>query len=488
MFMNSTSRFVLEIFMAAGLPPALLGQTNVAPSPATPADPGLLNGWLRQQSDSFQPWDLGGQFRLRFEDKQFFATPGEPGAVDFASMGNPENSYWLVRQKLHLGYTPCPWVTAFVEGRHSSSTGDDREPNPDSDGPIDLHQAFVSLGNAREFPLVAKVGRQEMVYGDERLIGNSDWSNIPRVFDVAKLRYDVPEFWVDVFSGRVILPDDNNFNVPNDYDWFSGVYASTRTLIPNQESQVYVLSRNTGVDSPFANAGAAPQAGGPSGRDIYTLGVRVKSLPGAYGGWDYGAELAGQLGSINIGGLRLDQRAFASHVEGGYTWKSVYATPRLGLEYNYASGDSDPTDGTNEAFDNLFPTNHKFYGLMDFFSWQNIHDARLSASVQPIKKLAVNLDYHAFWLADTSDSFYMVTGARRGPNGPTAAGYGRNPGYDSYVGSEIDLVATYTIRPQAALQFGYGHFFIGDYVHQSLDKAGGSEDANWIYGQLVFGF
>ena len=37
------------------------------------------------------------------------------------------------------------------------------------------------------------------------------------------------------------------------------------------------------------------------------------------------------------------------------------------------------------------------------------------------------------------------------------------------------------------LEAGYGHFFRGDYVKQSL-SAIGSQDANWFYIQAVFNF
>src|SRR6185437_563629 len=268
--------------------------------------------------------------------------------------------------------------------------------------------------NAAQFPLTAKVGRQELVYGDERLVGTSDWLNVPRVFDAAKLRYETTDFWVDAFVSRPVLIDENNFNTSNDYEYFSGIYASTKTLIPRQETQLYFLARNTGPGSPAANAGATPQAGGATPRDIYTIGLRVKSLPGQFGAWDYEAELAGQFGRYKetVAGPSLDQEAFAAHIAGGYTWKNAFGAPRLGLEYNFASGDSDPADGKHETFDNLFPTNHKSYGYMDFVSLQNIHNLRLSGSLKPIKQLTVTLDGHAFWLADTHDSFYTVAGVR----------------------------------------------------------------------------
>ena len=77
--------------------------------------------------------------------------------------------------------------------------------------------------------------------------------------------------------------------------------------------------------------------------------------------------------------------------------------PRLWAEYNFATGDRDPSDNHLETFQNLFPTNHRFYGYMDLFSWQNLHNPMLSLRVAPLKSVTVQLDHHAFWLASTDD-------------------------------------------------------------------------------------
>jgi len=213
---------------------------------------GLLNDWLRSQSDGFDPWDLGGQSRVRYEHREYFSSNVKANEVDFRRVGgDPDNSFLLYRQFLHLGYTPVSWLNFYVEGRESSSTGDDRDPNPDSDF-IDLYQAYARIGDPKAFPFSVQVGRQELLYGDERLVGSSDWTNVKRSFDAAKLRYERSEVWVDAFVSRLVMPYDNHFNVSNDYDWFSGIYASTTALAPKQETQLYLLSRNVGLKSPAA--------------------------------------------------------------------------------------------------------------------------------------------------------------------------------------------------------------------------------------------
>lgn len=465
--------------------------------PAKPARPstGLFNDWLRQDNPSAAAWDIGVQARLRYEIRDNFGILGSPGSADFRAEGaDVDNAYLLHRIKPRLGYTH-EWFSALVEGRSSGSTGDDRNPNPESDGPIDLHQAYVSLGNHKEFPLSLKIGRQELNYGDERLIGAFNWNNIGRVFDAAKVRWQNKYFGADFFSGRVIIPDDNNFNMPNDYDWFSGVYLNTK-LVPKQTTEAYFLSRNVSKESPTINgANQSPLLNGPSPRDIYTLGLRVKSNPADWNGWDYAAELMGQFGHFNdpllaAGNRSLEHLAYAIFIGGGYTFAELPGTPRFGIEYNLGSGDSDPQDDKHETFENLFPTNHKFYGFMDFFSLQNIHNVRVSSSLKPLPRLTLLAEYHAFWLYDTGDNFYQVNGARRGGITPTNGdGYGINPDYSSYVGSEIDLVATYAVSPHAVVEAGFGHFFAGRYIEQSLSAGThGADDANFFYLQANFNF
>jgi len=146
--------------------PASNGGTSAA-APAPAANTSLVNSWLREQSDVFKGWDLGGQFRARYEHAEYLDAPGAPGidtkhgSVDFRAVGgDPDNSHLLLREFVHLGYTPVSWANLYVEGRDSSSTGDDRNPNPDSDQ-MDLHQAYLRLGNPDLFPLIAKIGRQE---------------------------------------------------------------------------------------------------------------------------------------------------------------------------------------------------------------------------------------------------------------------------------------------------------------------------------------
>lgn len=476
------------------------------PAPLQPF-PGFINEALRKQDPYYSVWDIGGVFRGRYELKE--GGLGVPPANDFrATTGTGSrnnNDYFSTKVLARVGYTD-KWWSAYVEGRSSetwkdsrSNTGAGAVPGPggrggpEQDGIVDLHQAYVTVGNHKEFPVSVKVGRQELSYGDERLVGAFAWNNIGRVFDAAKVRWQHEWFAAEAFGSKLVLPNDNNPNVWNDYASFCGLHLTTKKL-PKNTTELYFFARNEDIGTATADTGAVLpfQLAAPAARDIYTVGGRLKSNPGDFGAFDYTVEGAYQFGNWRqaAGGPELSHSAYAFMANLGYTFGDSAMTPRLALEYCYGSGDDDPTDGTHGTFDNLFPTNHKFYGYMDFFSWQNIHDVRLAYTMKPHPRLSVAIEAHSFWVADTGDNLYNAGGVARGGAVATPGnGYGINSGYDSHVGYELDVVAGYTLTKFASLEGGYGHFFTGDYVDQTWSAAGfGSTDADWFYLQTVIRF
>jgi hypothetical protein len=498
--------------LAAGT--ATVSPAQYSPPPSPQPFAGFFNEALRQHDPYLSAWDFGGNERIRFEDHQGYGIAGLGGAPskpnnDFRANGaNTDNSYWLSKLRLHVGYTD-KWWSAYLEGRSSLESGDQRYAYPNvpavagtvrkqGDGPeadgLDLQQAFVTLGNHKEFPLSVKVGRQELSYGDERLIGAFGWNSIGRTFDAVKLRWQTEWFAADVFASHPVVPQDGKFNVDNDHDYFSGVYATT-TKIPKHIVDAYFLARNSGRLA--ASDVASPQFPQPSARDIYTIGGRIKSQAGQFHGLDYLIDGAYQFGDyadprLTPGGVapRLNQQAFMAILQLGYTFEDVWAKPRLGAEFDYGSGDSNPTNHTHGTFENLFPTNHKFYGSMDLVSLQNIQDAGLNLTLKPIPRLSLAMMGNALWLADTHDSFYTVAGTPRGGLMPTSgAGYGINPGYSSFLGTEITVIAGLAVSRSLQLEAGYGHFFAGKYIEQTWASSGfGSRDADFGYAQLTFSF
>jgi hypothetical protein len=224
----------------------------------------------------------------------------------------------------------------------------------------------------------------------------------------------------------------------------------------------------------------------------------VKSKPAAYDAWDYGAELMYQFGNRTavfpattaaaaLAAPRLDHHAYAVVLQGGYTWTQSALQPRLALIYSHGSGDKDSTDKSSGTFQNLFPTNHLFYGYMDLSSLQNLHDFRVAYTLKPSPTTSIALEGHSHYLDRTSDFWYNVAGVPRNFAGAavgSGGGYRINPSYSKHVGEEIDVVGGWTFIPSTQLEVGACHYFRGAYIKQSLASVG-SKDANYVYVQLT---
>ena len=121
-----------------------------------------------------------------------------------------------------------------------------------------------------------------------------------------------------------------------DYDTLYGLYGSSKTLIPWQETQLYFLLRDASAKAPNSTAAGVP--GSPTtARDIYTLGTRWCSLPGTLAGWDYSLEAALQFGRIVQSNVWRDQQASAVFASGGYTFTDIWGNPRLGAGYDFGN-------------------------------------------------------------------------------------------------------------------------------------------------------
>lgn len=416
---------------------------------------------------------------------------------DFDDRINDDNDdAWLLsRFRLGLAIRPAPWLKFYAQGQDTREWNSDRPNIPGVRGTeggdeLDLRQGYVELGNLKDFPLALTVGRQVLSYGDRRLIADSNWANFGRTFDAAKLRWQPEERWtLDAFVGRVVQIKEHVFNDIDSADNLFGLYLTTEAL-PFQTTDFYVLYRDKADNQPDldpVNRSDPRGAGGGPAQRTTTIGTRWKSTPGALGNWDYTAEFAYQLGDVWTGDrttARQDHHAFATHTNVGYTFANTPLKPRVALEYNYATGDRNPTDGTSQSFQNLYASNHEKYGFMDEFAWRNLHDVRLSLSAKPTKSVEVTLDYHAFWLADTSDYWYRANGISilrvKTPAGRDV----RTVGAGNFAGQEIDFTATWKATKQLTFLVGYSHFFAGDYLRDT----GPHDGADFAYVQATLSF
>ena len=245
---------------------------------------------------------------------------------------------------------------------------------------------------------------------------------------------------------------DGQFDKSGNGNRLFGAYGSTAAIVPRSTIEPYVFWKR--------DSNLRTELNTTDNLNLATIGVRwAGKLPRRI---DYGTEMAVQTGSLGADNVQ----AWAGH------WQLRAGAPTrvpLGLtgEYNYASGDADPTDGTRGTFDQLYPTGHDKYGLADQVGWRNIHHLRTGVDVTPIKALLLTASYHSWWLAERNDALYNAGGAviARAVGGAI----------NRHVGQEIDVQASRPITPQLQLSGGYAYIFPGAFL-----QAGHTRRELWL--------
>jgi hypothetical protein len=312
---------------------------------------------------------------------------------------------------------------------------------------FDLRQAFVDVGGAKARAAL-RAGRQEIAFGDQRLVGHAGWLNAARTFDAARVTIRAAPAQIDVFAASVVRTLAGGFDKSGNGNRFAGAYVSSGRIVPLGTAEPYVFYRRDGNQR--------AETGVVGALEQVTAGTRlVGRLPA---GLDYNVEMDLQRGSLGPDSLR----AWAGHWQLRQSLAAPW-TPHLTAEYNFASGDADPADGVRGTFDQLYPTAHDKYGLADQVGWRNIHDLRVGFDVTPLKATPVTFNYHSYWLAEKRDALYAASGA---PLARVIAGAA-----SARVGHEIDVQFSRPLFPQLAVTAGYAHLFPGPFLKQATPGA-----------------
>ena len=400
---------------------------------------------------------LGGQLQTRLEHWEDFA---------FGSPPNDDETFLLGRLLLHSDIHFGENVRFFVEGKTALSTDRDlpggrRTLDVDS---LALEQVFldITIPFDDDASLTLRPGRQQFLFGKQRLVSPLPWANTQRRWDGASAILNTRGWTIQGFWSQFSPVQKYDFNDPDSQTQFYGMYATTKfENLNNLGLDLYVFGLDRDDIVSF---------NGTTGREErYTIGGRVFGNI-ADTGFDFDLEAAYQFGSVGAG----DVRAFMVGSEVGYRFADTAWSPRFSIGFDYASGDNAP-GGDVETFNQLFPLGHAYLGYMDFIGRQNIIDLNAGVSFKPMKKMTVAVKGHLFWRADDNDALYNAGG------GVIRAGAF---GSSSEVGQEIDLTFNYQFNRHIKGLLGYSHFFPGDF----LDESGSADDMDFVYLQLQYTF
>lgn len=262
---------------------------------------------------------------------------------------------------------------ARVWGEETDTLGDKM-----ADG-LDIHEAWAELPLAHGLRL--KLGRQEIIHDDHRLIGNVAWTQRARSFDGARLMgkagaHSYDAFW-SMVSERDVGDPDGSVPAGRGGDvQLAGLHGELIFGIFKVAPAYYLRLNDAAREK------------------RHTVGLRLDVKRGALlAGGAFYAQL-GKLGDDDISAM-----LGAGNL--GYELPLPIKTT-LTLFGELLSGDGKPTG----VFDTLYATNHKFYGEMDLFLAIPAHtknlgllDVGAKLQLTPRKGWDVLLTGHLFRLA-----------------------------------------------------------------------------------------
>lgn len=369
-----------------------------------------------------------GQVRPRYE----FRDPAASGMDDaFTSM----------RVRLGLFATLDEQVSIFVQfqdvrllGEETNTLGDFRADN------FDLHQGYIELIGKNAPWFRTRVGRQEVSYGGERLVGAVGWAQQGRSLD--GVRFDVTKDWGTLSVIGFKLAEETAGTIDEDSDLLAA-YATMADVGPGALDLYYIFDR-TELDGPDIEES--------------TLGAR----------YAWGGEITGRVeGSFQVGS-RADEDLSAFMFGARVGRRFAEGKAGFTLWYDYLSGDDDPTDGDSKVFNTLLATNHKYYGFADLFLNLPVNTANAG-----LQDLAAKLSWSPFPTATLGADYHIFRAAKQGAL------------VDAHFADEFDLTITHQYTEHLTITGGLSQVFRVD----ALEEIGRLDgNMTWVYVMLSAGF
>lgn len=410
---------------------------------------------------------IGAQLRTRAEFRDGQGAP----LLD----GSPSAFFISQRTRLSAGFSGYRFkIKAVLQdvrvwGQDASTIN--RTTIQDNNG-LMLHEAWAEIlltdTTLKNKSLNLKIGRQELVYDDSRLLGNLDWLQQARRHDAAVIKYETEQWKLHAgfaynqnkenATGTLYNPTPPgnypaNTNGGNMYKSLAYLYASKQI--------------HTGYLSFLLLTDAFTKYHMASGVKIWDTGAWHRVTTGLYFTNKY--KIADVTGSAYFqGGTSASGQDLNAYLFSVNAYFHLTKTFDAGPGFDYTTGGTSGT--TNKAFDPLYGTPHKFWGGMDYFyaasafGNRGLQDYYIKLKYLSRKDLTLNAEVHQFYSASDVP-----------PSGSIS--YSRN------FGTELDLIASYSLTKIIGIEGGYSYYRSTDALASPGVKnvTGAQRDNHWAY-------
>jgi len=406
----------------------------------------LCNTGFAQNNDNTKSNELNisAQLRTRAEYRDGYGSPHADGTDPGGFINDRARlSFDYKRDNLSLGFSA---QQVGVWGQDPQIAGTGR---------MMMNEAWANLKFGDGFFM--KLGRQSLVYDDERILGGLDWNVAGRYHDALKLGYENPQNKLNaVFAfnqnseGTPGNPNGTFYTIQNPGPGYKAMQMLWYQHIGSKKFNISLLAMNLGLET-----GTAP--GTTNVKYLQTFGTNLSYQPGSfqlYGSFYY------QTGKATAASAPKDVSAYMGALNLSYAfnpqWKILVAS-------DYMSGNDGKDPNKFKAFNPLFGTHHKFYGTMDYFYANpfanglnpGLWDNQLGLTFKTSPKVTLALNYHHF--STTTDVVDQITRA---------------------LGSEWDFQITWNVMKDVGFTGGYSAMF-GNNTLQAVKGGDPSKYQQW---------
>lgn len=408
---------------------------------------------------------LSGQVRTRTELRDGQGSP--------LSIGTKPAFFTSQRTRLTVGYSLYRLkfgVTAQdvrVWGQDVSTIN--RTTAQDLNGLL-LHEAWAELGltdtAVKNKAVSLKIGRQELVYDDQRLLGNLDWLQQGRRHDAAVVKYETKDWTLHL--GAAFNQNRENATGTFYNSTPAGNYAATTNGGSMYKSLAFLyagkkLAKGSLSYLFLTDAFSSYRTDPATAAKVFDSSTWSRATTGFYFNNSFNNLLLTASAYYQFGTNNTGQKVSAEllGLAAQYAFNKAFSA---GGGIDFYSGGTSGT--TSNAFDPLYGTPHKFAGLMDYYYAANgfgkggLVDYFIKSKYKASDKLTLAADLHQFNSASEVSGFATKN-----------------------LGQEIDLVGAYALATQVVFEAGYARYFTTPLLASATVKnvADVKHSANWAY-------
>jgi len=377
-------------------------------------------------------------------------------------LSGKDNNYQLLRSRVYADLWFQDFFRVYAEFIDARSYNQNLAPLAIDVNHSDLLNLFGELKvyELDGTPIYIRVGRQELLYGSERLISPLDWVNTRRTFQGVKGYYHSEKLDVDLFWVQPIIIDPIHFDSPDDGQHLAGAWTTYRPQKGQAIDLYYLYLDNT-------RPVAIGSGGARGGFNVNTFGTRYAGDKCQFL-WDF----EGMLQFGDWSNLESISGAYTTGL--GYNFADMPLNPTFWVYWDWAKGDHNPGIQRHTTFNQLFPFGHYYFGFIDVVGRQNIQDFNLHCYFYPTNWVTTGVQYHMFRLESARDALYNAAGApiRRDPTG--------NSGSD--VGDEVDFTTNFHLDMHKDVLVGYSKLYAGEFIK----RTGSPRSPEYFYLQYSF--